>query len=180
MKIYLSRHTQSKSNEANLADSQIDAELSSRGLGDAQHLVNDLQEIKPDVFYISPLKRTYETIKPYLNTLENPIVIKSPLLLERDLGDFTGTPMGAFQKYCDENNLNKITTRPPNGESLSDVYEKVQKFWEEIKQKYPDKIILICGHKNNLMCLQVVIENKNIMDYYSFSALKTGELRRVQ
>ncbi len=179
MEIYLLRHAESKSNEANSADSQIDAGLSSRGLENAQRLVSDLREVQPDIFYISPLKRTYKTIEPYLGTLENPMVIRSAMLLERDLGDFTGTPMGAFQKYCDENNLSRVTMRPPNGESLFDVYKKVQKFWEEIKQKYSGETILICGHKNNLMCLQIVIEDKNIMDYYSFDASETGELRHI-
>lgn len=177
MKIYLLRHAESISNKSNLADSQIDSELSSEGREDANKIRYELQKIQPDVFFVSPLQRTRQTLQSFLETLENPIVIESDLLLERDLGDYTGTPINTFQKYCEDNNLDKVSTRPLNGESLLDVYAKIMRFLEEVKNKYSNKKVLICGSKNNLMCLQIATESKNITDYYSFPSFKTGELR---
>lgn len=179
MKIYLLRHAESTSNKADKADSQNDADLSSEGQKDTERLLKELTTIKPDIFFVSPLKRTRQTIQPFLDTLSNPVIVESDLLLERNLGDFTGTPMGAFQKYCDDNCLDKVTTRPPNGESLMDVYTKTVQFLNDIKSRYldKDKVVLVCGSKNNLMCLQIEIEGKNISDYYTFPSFKTGELR---
>jgi alpha-ribazole phosphatase len=180
MKIYLLRHAQSISNESNLADSIVDSELSLEGQRDVNRITLKLRDIKPDVFFVSPLKRTHQTIQSFLETLKNPIIVESNLLLERNLGDFTGTPIGSFQRYCDENHLDKVNTRPPNGESLLDVYNKVSEFLEDIKNKYSDKKVLVCGSKNNLMCLQILIEGKDISDYYSFQSFKTGELRSFE
>ena len=125
MKIYLLRHAESISNKANLADSQTDVALSVEGQDDINRINLELQKIQPDIFFVSPLKRTRQTIQPFLETLKNPIVIESDLLLERDLGDFTGTSMNTFQKYCNDNNLDKVNIRPSNGESLLYVYNKV-------------------------------------------------------
>ncbi len=160
--------------------SQIDADLSPEGTEVSENLVAEISEINPDVFFVSPLKRTQQTIQPFLDTQQDPVVVESDLLLERDLGKFTGTPMGAFQEYCKENNLDKVTTRPEGGESLVDVYEKTKLFLQEIKDTYPDQKVLVCGSKNNLMCLQIAIEGNNIADYSSFESFKTGELRRFK
>lgn len=180
MEIYLLRHAESTSNKANMADSQIDADLSPEGTEVSESLVGEINKIQPDVLFVSPLKRTQQTIQPFLDTQQDPVVVESDLLLERDLGKFTGTPMGAFQEYCKENNLDKVTTRPEGGESLVDVYEKTKLFLQEIKDTYPDQKVLVCGGQNNLMCLQIAIEGNNIADYYSFESFKTGELRRFK
>jgi broad specificity phosphatase PhoE len=160
-----------------MADSQIDSELSTEGQKHAEELSEELKTVNPNVFFVSPLTRTRQTIQPFLNTLPNPTVVESDLLLERNLGDFTSTPMGAFQKYCDDNQFDKVTTRPANGESLADVYIKTIQFLNDIKSRYSGKTILVCGSKNNLMCLQIAIEGRDISDYYTFPSFKTGELR---
>lgn len=180
MKIYLLRHSESTSNQSQMADSQLDVDLSPKGQVEAVHLSKKLAEIKPDIFIVSPLKRTRQTIQPYLNTLDNPKVEESRLLLERDLGDFTGTPMGTFQKYCDDNKLDRITTRPPNGESLMDVYAKAKEMLVYLKSNYADKVVLVCGSKNNLMCLQIAIEGKSMADYETFPVFTPAELRELE
>ena len=140
-------------------------------------LIEKLSVIKPEIFIVSPLKRTRQTIQPYLDTLNNPVVEENELLLERDLGEFAGTPMGTFQKYCDDNNLDRIMTRPTKGESLIDVYTRAKEFLVQIKNSYQDKKILVCGSKNNLMCLQIAIKGDDMKNYETFEPFKTGELR---
>lgn len=178
MKIYLLRHTESVSNKENKADSQKDADLTAKGLADAQKLIPKLSKIQPDIFFISPLKRTYQTLKPFLDILDNPVVIKNDLLIERNLGEFTGTPMGTFQEYCDKKGLDRVTTRPPGGESIEDVYQRATKFIYVLSNQYSDKSVLVCGSKNSfLMCLEIVITGKDIKDFYLFKPLRPGELR---
>lgn len=177
MKIILLRHAETTSNKNNKADSQIDAELTEEGQKDAHDLIPVLQKLDIDVFVVSPLKRNIQTIQPYLNLLDNPMLISSDLTLERNLGDFTGTPMGAFQNYCDENNEHKVFFKPKNGESIADTYKRAKNFLNFLRSGYENKTILVCGHKNFLMCLEVLLRNLDIKDYYDFNPLKNAELR---
>ncbi len=181
MEITLLRHTESKSNKENKADSQIDAGLTEKGLKDAEKLIPKLKEHNIDIFIVSLLRRTLETIKPFLKTLKiKPRIITSKLTLERDLGDFTGSKMGAFQKYCEDNNLSKVFHKPKNGESIEDTYKRAKKLFSLLKKKYFNQSILICGHKNFLMCLEIIVKKKQIKNYYSFDALKIGEIREFR
>jgi broad specificity phosphatase PhoE len=178
MKIYLLRHVESLSNKENRADSQKDVELSKKGQEDAQKLIPILNQHSFDFFIVSPLRRTLQTIQPFLEIINKPQVIVSGLTLERNLGKFTGTPMGTFQKHCDDNELDKISCRPQNGESIEDTYKRAKKLLAEIKQNYPHKSILICSSKNFLGCLEIAITGKNIAGYYSIKSFELGELRK--
>ena len=180
MKICLLRHTESTSNKANKADSQIDADLTEKGLKDAEELISTLNKYKFDIFVVSPLKRTIQTIQLFLDTFNNPKIITSELTLERDLGEFTGTQMGTFQKYCDDNKLNRVTCRPKGGESILDVYKRAETFLSEIKENYLNKTVLVCSSKNFLLCLEIAIRGKKIQDFYSFKPLELGELREFK
>lgn len=179
MKIFLLRHAETTSNKMGKADSQVDAELTNKGWEDARALIPKLDNFKIDVFIISPLKRSLQTIRPFLDTIQfsKPKVITSNLTIERGLGDFTGTPMGAFQKYCDENNYDRVFCKPKNGESIADTYERARKFLSFLKKSYGDKTILVCGHKNFLMCFEILIRRLDIKDYYKFNPLKIAEIR---
>lgn len=177
MKIYLLRHAKSIGNERKILDSCMDLGLSKKGFKEAQELVPILKKNKFDVFIVSQLKRTIQTIKPYLNTLSNPKVVINDLTLEREGGEFTGGPQSGIRDYCDKNNLNKVTFRPPKGESISDVYKRAKKFVKFLNDNYNNESILICGHKNFLLTLEVAITDKPIKDYYSYEALDNNEIR---
>ncbi len=177
MKIFLLRHAETTSNKSNSADSQEDVELTEKGQKDARELIFKLKELKIDLFLISPLKRTLHTIQPYLDTISKPEVITSNLTLERDLGEFNGTPIGEFQKYCDDNNYDKVSCKPKNGESIIDLYERAKKFLFFLKKNCQNKTILVCGHKNFLMCFEILIRNLDIHDFCDFRPLENVEIR---
>lgn len=179
MKIILLRHCESTSNAKDSADSQIDAELTQEGLDCAIGLALSLGEMSVKTAFVSPLKRTLQTIQPFLDLHPSINVIEDAALLERNLGDFTGTKIGAFQTYCDENDLDKVETAPPNGESLMQVYERTQKFIEE-SIKTVESPMLICGHKNSLLCLEIALTGRSMDKYYDYSSLKVGEYRVLE
>ena len=135
-----------------------------------------------DVVIVSPLKRTLDTIKPFLESVKSkPKVITSKLTVERDLGKFqSGSKMGDFQKYCEEKNLDKVFQKPEGGESIFDMYKRAKKLFSYLKKSYKKKNILLCGHKNFLLCLEIAITNKKIEDYYSYQPLETGEFRELK
>lgn len=177
MKIYLLRHSKSIGNEKEILDSCMDFGLSEEGKKQAQDLISKLQKYKFDIFITSPLKRTIETINPYLKTLKNPKVLTNKLTLERDGGKFTGGIQSGIKDYCEKNKLNKVFFRPNNGESIKDVFARAKKFVEYLKENFKNESILICGHKNFLMSLEMVLRKLPIKDYYNYEALGNGEIR---
>ena len=108
-------------------------------------------------------------------------VIVNRLTLERDAGEFIGTKgnmTDAISKYAKKYKKSKISFKPKNGESLFGVYKRAKKFIQYLRNNFKDKSILICGHKAFLLCLEIVLRNKNIKNYYSFKEPNTGEIRK--
>jgi broad specificity phosphatase PhoE len=181
MRLVLLRHVESISNKDHIADSQIDLGLTEEGASHSVKLIKKLQKYPFDVIVVSPLERTSETIKPFLNVLKDkPKVLVDKSTIERNLGSFSDTDFGEFQKYCKENNLDKVFHRPPGGESISDVYKRAEKFLNYLKTKFKDKNVLVCGHKNFLLCLEILIKNKDIANYYAYRPFKNGEIREYK
>ena len=119
-----------------------------------------------------------QTIEPFLGSFEKrPRIIREPLTIERNLGEFTGTQKGTFTKYCEENDFDKISCKPKNGESIVEIYERANKFLSLLRKRYRDEKILICGHQIFLNCLQLVLSGKALEDYYSIKPLENGEIK---
>lgn len=176
MKLYLLRHTQSVGNEKKVLDSRLDYDLSEKGKKQADDIAITLEKYKFDFVIVSPLKRTQDTIKPFLQ--RHPLkVIVSDLTLERDGGVFTGKNQEAIKEFCEKNSLERVSFRPENGESILDVFERAKKFVRYLKKTYKNESILIVGNKNFLMCLEIAITGNDIMGYYSCKPLENAEIR---
>jgi len=179
MKIYLLRHTETH-NPDNIDYYRTDLELSKKGKKQAKELVKKLNRHRFDVIFASPMKRTRQTISPFLKTLENPKVIYENLIIERDAGEFNGKyPKRFFINYCLNNNLNRISFRPKNGESLLDVAERAKEFLRLIKKNYKGKSVLVVSHGNVLRCLEGLIKKINPIDFYKkLTLFRLGELKK--
>ena len=181
MKVFIMRHAHSVGNDKAVIDSiapQFDLGLSEKGTRQAEALINTLNAYTFDVFIVSPLTRTIDTIQPYLDTLSDPKVIINTLTLERDAGSFIGKPLLAIKDYCEEHNIkDMISFTPQGGESILDVYARAKEFLTFLKNTFNHESILICGHKNFLACLEILINNKDIMSFYSLHFLENGEIR---
>ncbi len=182
--IYLLRHCPTKDTEAGINNARVDSPLSEKGENTAKSLVSKIGENKYDLIIVSPLQRTYQTIKPYLESLEvKPQVISEELTTERDLGKLTGTIVGdgVIPNAIEESGLSKTEWRPEEGESTADVYIRAKKFYDRLKD-IPAESILICSHQNFLRCLELVLQNKEINDenFYSENPprMEPGEIRK--
>jgi broad specificity phosphatase PhoE len=184
--IYLIRHCHTTDNELGINASRTDTALSENGLLEAERLVSQLSMYKFDLIVVSPLKRTIQTIKPFLDTLNGkPTVIVEPLTTERDLGIFTNTKIGDGKILADQaaNGKSRTEWKPPGGESCAQVYLRAQQFFDKIRNR-PEEHILICGHQNFLRCLELIVLEKPIDDEYFYSPnparLKNGEIRQYK
>ena len=180
MKIYILRHLQTTDNESGINGAQTDTPLSKAGKELAEDLVNKLSENKYDAFVISPLQRTLQTIQPFLETVDSPIVITEPLTIERDLGELTNSRDGdgLIEKHKGEQGTDAIDWTPPHGESINDVYARAEKFLERLSL-LPHETVLVSGHQNFLRCLEMHLLNRPAKDFYICEPplLKNGEMR---
>ncbi len=180
MKLFLLRHTESLGNKKKIADSIMDFGLSKKGKKEAKDLVPILAKGEYDFFIVSPLKRTIQTIQPFLITLVKPRVVIEALTVERNLGEFTGTPRGTFTRHCEQNHSDRVSCKPKNGESIADVFERAKEFLALIAKKHKDRSILICGHQVFLHCLTLILTDKPVKEYHLHKRLANGEIRKFE
>lgn len=134
------RHTHSIGNEKQIidsTDSKFDLGLSKKGKQQAKELVPKLRGHNFDVFIISSLKKTIETIKPFLETQSDPKIITKELTLERNTWEFIGKPKGAINKFCEKHKIkDRISFNPQGGESILEVYKRAKQFLQFLKVKF--------------------------------------------
>lgn len=180
MKIYILRHLQTTDNEQGINGAQTDTPLSEAGEEKAKHLVEMLSENKYDAFIVSPLQRTLQTIKPYLDTIQDPVVMIEPLTIERDLGKLTNSRDGdgLIEKSREEQGLDAVDWTPSEGESINHVYDRAGKFLENLS-RLSYETVLISGHQNFLRCLEMQLLNRAAKDFYinEPALLTNGEMR---
>ena len=184
MEIYLLRHAQTVANEQGINGSRTDSPLTDAAKIFIQKLIPALNKNHYDIVFVSPLKRTLETVQPYLDSLperRKPEIIKSSLITERDLGELTNTPKGYIEKYRLEHQVvDKIAWRPPQGESVLDVLERAKLFLLQLKTHFAGKTVLICSHQNFLHGLELLILNRSSADFFNHDLPKfeNGEIRK--
>lgn len=140
MKIYFTTHATTKDNEDHISSGWKDDELSELGIKQAKELKGHLKDIPFDIICTSDLKRATDTVELAFGNSYSVIVDKR--LRELNYGDYNGRPSSEVKplkfKYIDE---------PfPGGESYRQAEERVQNFYKEMKEKYPDKTLLVVGH----------------------------------
>ncbi len=142
MSIYYTRHGKTSWNESHRIQGRVDVPLSIEGKEEANKLANDLKEIPLDLVFSSPLSRALETARIALAG-RNVAIIQDKRIIELNYGDFEGF------SHDDEKILCKrscFASRYPNGESYLDAAKRIYLFFDELKEKYPDKNILVVGH----------------------------------
>src|SRR3989344_4453068 len=141
MKIYFVAHSTSKDNEAEIASGWKNIELSPLGVQQSKKLKNALGDIKFDIICCSDLIRAIDTVK--IAFREKITVIIDKRLRELNYGDFNGKP----KSIVDKMKVERIKMPFPKGESYEQAVIRVQEFFKELKQKYPNKTVLVVGHR---------------------------------
>ena len=147
------RHGNTELNSARMFIGHSDTELSAVGYRQVERLRDRLAAEKIDIIYSSDLRRalvTAETIasKHQLN------VITCPELREVNYGKVEGVTFEEMRRLypevaelCAEWNLQ---LKFPDGESVSELRQRVGKFLDRLKQHAPEQTILIVAHSGPL------------------------------
>lgn len=171
--LVLLRHGQSDWNAQNRFTGFVDVELSDKGRAEAEKGGRLLKDIRFDRVFASTLKRAYDTAEIALEasgTNEHLRqdgawqITKHDDLRERDYGDLAGLNKAeTAEKFGDEQVhiwRRSYDVRPPGGESLKDVVERVGPYFEReiLPELKAGKNVLVGAHGNTVRALLVALD----------------------
>lgn len=163
--IYIARHGQTEWNREGIIQGCMDSKLTDIGIIGAELLNKRVKDLEIDYIISSPLGRAYNTAKIIKGDRDIEI-IKCDGLKEICCGDFEGHRfMDLSEEYPEE--FSKIRENPfdnryPNGENLSEFFDRVAKCFKDIIEKYKNNKILIVAHGGTIKCIQAFIRNRKI------------------
>ena len=169
MKIFLIRHGESQSNYdkkhgKDYFCGQMDVQLTVKGLQSAQALKEEFEQKDIDRVYVSDLTRTKQTYGAIFDKAI-PTTVTSTLR-ERSLGLFEGTLVSdlkqnpTYPAYFNDENYksfrHSFTQKAPEGESYTDVLNRVKQFFE--KEVDPSlETIAVVAHQVVIRCMMVYL-----------------------
>ncbi len=156
MKIYFATHSTTTDNEAKISSGWKDVELSELGIQQAKEMGERFKDIKIDLICCSDLKRAVDTVKIAFG--DKYPIIADKRLRELNYGDFNGKPSEIVEPMKKEH----IKESYPNGESYEWAMERTHEFYKELKEKYPDKIVLVVGHRATQYGLDTLVGGKTL------------------
>ena len=152
-KLYLMRHGETIDNARQLMQGQVQGELNAEGIRQAEIVRDELASQHFDAFVASDLKRSLDTARIVAQPHRLP-VITTPLLRERDWGDFTG-------RYIPEL---KDQPWPDNVEKLDHLLDRARQFLHYIYKEYEGLTVLAVGHGIINKAIQAVYYNCPMKD----------------
>lgn len=144
MKIYYVRHGQTDWNLAQkMQGGESEKDLNATGIKQAQKTKQELENVKYDIIIRSPMHRAEQTAD-IINEDRNVEIIVDERLRERRLGEFEGHDV---TEEMEERIWNyDLNYQIPGGENLHDFEKRIDEFFDDIKEKYHDKSVLIVAH----------------------------------
>jgi broad specificity phosphatase PhoE len=143
------RHGQTAANAAGILQGQINTELDTTGIMQAECAAAALAETKFDLIFSSDLQRAMHTAQIIGQKLQQP-VIPMPELREWDLGNLQGRQVSELQqqyshileafKYDGEN------FDVPGGERRSEFYARLAECLDHMASEYAGKHLLLVTH----------------------------------
>ena len=157
MKLYIVRHGQTEANVNRLFNGRNQKDLTDFGIEQAERLASQLKNLKIDLIFCSPLKRTIHTASILnVNKLE---ITTDDRLIERDFGSFT---LKSVELIKDKSKLYNLKENEiEEVESYKSIYDRISNFIEEIKENYYDKNILVVTHGDIVVAFQEYLNQKS-------------------
>ena len=149
VKLYLVRHGQTEDNVKQILQGQMPGQLTQEGVSEAERLCERMKEVPIDVFVSSDLARAIDTCR-IIAAPHGKEVVETPLLRERDWGDFTGAYIPDL----------KDRAWPDNVESAERMMARAKNFITWLRVTYPEQTVLAVGHGIINKMIQSVYYNK--------------------
>lgn len=145
--LWLVRHGQTDWNVEGRYQGQADMPLNEIGIEQARDLAERLRDVIFSAIYSSDLQRASSTARILAGDKEVRI---DPRLREIHQGEWEGQLFSVIrQQYADyfaQRKENPLQSRPPGGESLLEVAERVKYCVDEIANQFAGERVLIVSH----------------------------------
>lgn len=173
MDIIMIRHGESEDNIKKIF-SRDDTSLTPKGIEQIKGTKELLKNFNYSKVYYSPLRRTVESL--YYLGLEG---IMEPRIKEINFGIFTGKTFEEISRdYPDESKSwvdDSKNYKIPEGESLLDVYNRLEEFLEEVSKK-DENVLLICHDCIIRLALCWIFDNP---DYFFKFKIDNGSINII-
>ena len=148
-RLCLVRHGQTDWNLEGRYQGQSDVPLNGNGISQAEALTEKLNGHSFSAIYSSDLIRAHQTAKPIADKL-GLSVHTEPRLREINQGEWEGVLVDDIKaRYADlwsQRTVDPAGVRPPGGETVSEVAERVYAALDEIARLFPSGHVLIVSH----------------------------------
>jgi probable phosphoglycerate mutase len=182
MTLYLVRHGETDYNRQFIVQgSGVNSDLNDIGRRQAQDFFDTYRHVPFDTIFISTLKRTRQTLAPFILRGSIP-VIETADLNEISWGIHEGqkatketaTTFNALMAAWMSGNYHE---RLPEGESAAELYERTSRFVAHLKAAYRGKHVLVCTHGRTLLCLLTILKQVPLSTMNDFKHQNTGVYR---
>jgi 2,3-bisphosphoglycerate-dependent phosphoglycerate mutase len=180
--LWLVRHGESTWNALGLAQGHSDQpRLTPRGVRQARYAANQLRGRPISAVYASDLRRAVATAAPLAATL-GLSVIRDPRLRERSLGVLEGTRSVAVPAALSGVAGNRVIdpdARPPDGESLRDLYWRVAGFADDLLAPGATGEVAVVAHGGTLRALTAYLRGSPV-ERMAWEPIGNGCIIRLQ
>lgn len=161
--LYVITHCESCYNRLGIFTGRVDSKLTVEGHKHAEKMAEWLKRTTIDEAYISPLKRTRETVSHIAKYHPQMKIVVDERIIERDYGELSRKSKEKYKQ--DHPDLYPLYHRaydvaPPGGESIKQVEKRVNNFLQEVMGKMrKEKInVLVVTHSNTMRPIRKYFE----------------------
>ena len=133
--LYIVRHGETVDNVAKIMQGQRPGKLNATGVQQIEELAESLRDVRFDAVVASDLQRSYDSAM-IIASKRMMDVVTTPLLRERDWGDFTG------RYILDLKGL----PMPDNVETMDEMLKRARRFLDWVRERYDGQTVLAVGH----------------------------------
>lgn len=175
--LYIIRHGQTNFNKEGVIQGRgVDSDLNEVGQAQAQQFFEFYKHVQFDKVYTSTLKRTHQTVKPWLETGLPHEQLSA--LDEFDWGVHEGMPgtperKAEFERILSEWRRGNLQIGPLEGETPLDVNQRQKDGLAHIFSQEDESRVLICIHGRCMRLLLCEILDRPLSDMDSFEHTNT-------
>ena len=185
MTVYIIRHGETEFNQIGIVQGRgVDSDLNEKGHAQAAHFYRQYAEIPFDFVMVSSLKRTHQTVAPFVKQKKIPVQ-QFPDLDEISWGTNEGKEPTAemsetFRKITSDWEKGIFDSKIENGESAAELNLRCLKIVLLLKsmaaKENPKRYnnVLICSHGRTISCLVTLLRERPLSDINSFKNYNTG------
>lgn len=152
IELYLTRHGETLENAQHILQGHMPGHLSPLGLEQARQLRDSLAHTRFDHIIVSDLQRAVDTAQ-IVNEPHGLPLVTTPLLRERDWGEFTGVYIRDVQAHL-------VSDFPSSVENAAQLSQRARQFLQFLLDSYNGQTVLAVGHGYFDRCIVAEVENK--------------------